>query len=147
MDHIHRSVYPQLLSHIGDNKIILQYGARRVGKTFILQSIARQYPETALFLNAEDFEVQAIFSRQTYESYSRLIGGAKLLILDEAQEISSIGKHLKFMIDSFPQLTILASGSSSFDLKNISGEPLTGRCYQYELYLIDFTEMEQHSGI
>lgn len=146
MDTIQRSVYPHLLSHIGENKVILLYGTRRVGKTFLLRSIAKAYSETSLFLNAEDHEVQAILSRQTFESYSRLIGEANLLILDEAQEIETVGKHLKFMIDSFPELTVFASGSSSFDLKNVSGEPLTGRSYQYELYPVGYTEMENTFG-
>ena len=38
------------------------------------------------------------------------------------------------MIDSMPGLTIIATGSSSFDLLNKAGDPLTGRQYQFHLY-------------
>jgi predicted AAA+ superfamily ATPase len=48
------------------------------------------------------------------------------------------------MIDSFPELTILATGSSSFDLLNKSGEPLTGRMIPFHLYPIAQKELKQH---
>ena len=67
-------------------------------------------------------------------------------MIDEAQNVPDIGKQLKFMIDSFPKLTIIATGSSSFDLMNQSGEPLTGRSYQYTLFPISQSELLKQFG-
>ena len=48
------------------------------------------------------------------------------------------------MIDSNPELTIIATGSSSLDLMNKSGEPLTGRHFQINLY--PFAQLELGSN-
>jgi uncharacterized protein len=66
------------------------------------------------------------------------------LIIDEAQAIPDIGKALKLMIDSNPQLTIIATGSSSLILINTSGEPLTGRDRQFILYPIAQSELNEN---
>lgn len=146
MENIIRAIEPIIKKRLGQNKVLLLYGTRRVGKTKLLHAIAKSYDATYLLLNAEDNEVQGILARQTAENYKRLIGDSQLLMIDEAQTIPDIGKHLKFMIDTFPNLTIIATGSSSFDLMNQSGEPLTGRSYQYTLYPISFGELEHTIG-
>ena len=63
------------------------------------------------------------------------------MVIDEAQVIPDIGKILKLLIDSFKDLTIIASGSSAFDLSNQTGEPLTGRSITYYLYPIAQLEL------
>jgi predicted AAA+ superfamily ATPase len=146
MDNILRQLQPQLEKRIGQNKVLLLYGTRRVGKTRLLQRIGEQYKGEYLMLNAEDVDVQALLARRTAENYKRILGSNTLLMIDEAQTIPDIGKHLKFMIDTFPKLTVIATGSSSFDLMNKSGEPLTGRSYQYTLYPISFAELESTHG-
>jgi uncharacterized protein len=67
-------------------------------------------------------------------NYKRIIGNNKLVVIDEAQVIPEMGKVLKLMIDENEDLTIIATGSSAFDLSNQTGEPLTGRSYTYYLY-------------
>lgn len=146
MENIIRAIEPSIKKRLGQNKVLLLYGTRRVGKTKLLHAIAKSYDASYLLLNAEDNEVQGILARQTAENYKRLIGDSQLLMIDEAQTIPDIGKHLKFMIDTFTNLTIIATGSSSFDLMNQSGEPLTGRSYQYTLYPISFGELEHTIG-
>ena len=94
-----------------------------------------------MLLNADDFDVQEVLKKRTVANYQRLINDATLLIIDEAQAIPEIGSILKLMIDSHPHLTILATGSSSLDLVNASGEPLTGRSYSYNLYPVAQLEL------
>lgn len=94
-----------------------------------------------MLLNAEDFDVQEVLKKRTVANYQRLINDTTLLIIDEAQAIPEIGSILKLMIDSHPHLTILATGSSSLDLLNASGEPLTGRSYSYNLYPVAQLEL------
>ena len=96
-----------------------------------------------LLLNAEDFEVQEVFKKRSIANYQRLIGDATLLILDEAQAIENVGAALKLMIDSQPHLTILATGSSSLDLVNSTGEPLTGRQVVFQLFSIAQMEIKE----
>jgi predicted AAA+ superfamily ATPase len=140
---VKREIEQQVEKLLGKNKVLLILGTRRVGKTFLINTIQQKYKDPVVVLNGEDFEVQELLKKRTSANYKRLIGSAKLLILDEAQVISEIGNILKLMIDSIPDLTILATGSSSFDLLNKAGEPLTGRQIQFKLYPVAQLELKK----
>ncbi len=146
MDFIQRQLQKTIEKRIGENKALLIYGTRRVGKTRLLKAIRSRHKKPSLLLNAEDMEVQSLLARRTAANYRRIIGRHELLMIDEAQVAPDIGRHIKFMIDTFPKLTIIATGSSSFDLMNKSGEPLTGRSYQYTLYPVSQGELFHHQG-
>ena len=138
---INRTIEGQIEQAIGKNKVLLVLGTRRVGKTFLIKAIQRKLQQPAVVLNGEDLKTQEILRDITAANYQLILGTANLLILDEAQAVPNIGRILKFMIDSFPTLTILATGSSSFDLLNMAGEPLTGRRIQFNLYPLSQLEL------
>ncbi len=48
---------------------------------------------------------------------------------------------LKILYDEFPDLKIIATGSSSFELSNLVNEPLTGRKIVYQLYPLTHREL------
>ena len=75
---------------------------------------------------------------------SGVTDGYDVLFIDEAQRIPDIGINLKIIHDQLPQLRVIATGSSSFDLANKVQEPLTGRTWTYTLYPISFLELAQH---
>ncbi len=138
---VKRAIESQLEEAIGKNKVLLILGTRRVGKTFLLKAIQARLDQPVITLNGEDFEVQTLLQNITAANYNLIVGSAKLLIIDEAQAVPNIGKVLKFMIDTIPTLTVLATGSSSFDLLNKAGEPLTGRKIQFNLYPLSQLEL------
>lgn len=138
--YIQRHILNLLQSKVGLNKVILLFGTRRVGKTVLIKQIENDLKIPFLHLNAEDSDVQEILSVRTVANYQRLLGDIKLLIIDEAQVIPDIGRILKLMIDEL-DITIIATGSSAFDLGNKTGEPLTGRSSTYNLYPISQTEL------
>jgi predicted AAA+ superfamily ATPase len=144
MAQIDRSIENQIISCIGSNKVVLLFGTRRVGKTFLLQSILKKTDKKVLSLNGEDLDVQELFQRRTAANFQNIVGDANLLMIDEAQAIPNIGQALKLMIDTQSQLTILATGSSSLELVNQSGEPLTGRNIPFMLYPIAQSELKQN---
>lgn len=146
MKSISRFLGAQLSKRIGQNKVLLIYGTRRVGKTNMLKILEAENKEKCLMLNCEDYDVKQLLANQTARNYKSILADKTLLLLDEAQVITNIGQHLKFMIDTFPQITIIATGSSSFDLMNQSGEPLTGRSYQYNMYPLTFGELAKENG-
>jgi uncharacterized protein len=131
---IDRILLNSLQSQLGKNKVLVLVGARRVGKTFLLNELELGYAGKVLRLNGDLPETHQLLNSQNVQTYSRILNGANLLLIDEAQVIPGIGKILKIMIDHFKDLTILATGSSSFDLSNRLGEPLTGRQITYHLY-------------
>jgi len=138
---IKRYIEDRILQLLGSNKVILILGTRRVGKTFLINRIKEHFKGKMLMLNAEDYDVQDILKKRSIANYKALTGGAELLIIDEAQAIPEIGSVLKLMIDSQTQLTIIATGSSSLDLMNTTGEPLTGRQFPFNLYPISQMEL------
>ncbi len=72
-----------------------------------------------------------------------LIGDSDLLFIDEAQNVDNIGINLKILHDHFPELRIVVTGSSSFDLAHQIQEPLTGRTMTFRLYPIAVAELAQ----
>lgn len=140
MDYINRYIEPAILDALKPGKAIVLLGARRVGKTELLKFLRRNLSSDHLFLNGDDLDTNDILSRKTVQNYRGLIGDHDLLIIDEAQEIDNIGSKIKLMLDSFDGLRIIATGSSAFDLKNQTGEPLVGRKTSFHLF--PFAQME-----
>ena len=66
--------------------------------------------------------------------------------MDEAQNIRNIGKVLKIIVDTYPKMQIIATGSSSFDLFQKISEPLTGRNFQFMLYPLSASEIKGKRG-
>lgn len=126
---------------MGKQKVVMLYGTRRVGKTTLIQNIADEREEDVLMLQGEDIQVAEMLQQRTIANYKRLIGKKKIVIIDEAQAVPQIGPALKLMIDNIKNITIIATGSSSFDLVSAAGEPLVGRQLIYYLYPIAQVEL------
>jgi len=118
-------------------------GARRVGKTFLLNQYLKDITEKYIFWNGEDFAVHDLLKRRSVQNYKNILGDAKLLIIDEAQKIPDAGMILKLIVDSFENLKIVVTGSSAFDITNLTGEPLTGRKFEITLYPVSENEFRQ----
>lgn len=138
-----RHIFSQIIDKTSSNKVLIIYGARRVGKTHLMRAVEEQFQGKSLFLNAEDLDTIMLLSDRRVASFGRWVAGIDLLIIDEAQVVPEIGKSLKLLIDSFPNLTILASGSSAFELSNKTGEPLVGRQIQFQLFPIAQMELSK----
>lgn len=138
---IPRIVQQQMEAKIGQQKVILLYGTRRTGKTTIIEKIVETHQKDALLLHGEDLYVSELLQNRTVANYQQLTRGKKLVVIDEAQSIPEIGKILKLLIDTVKGITIIATGSSSFDLVNKTGEPLVGRNLEYYLYPISQVEL------
>ena len=133
MDTIRRIMQRQIESRMQAQKVMLLFGARRVGKTFLLKQIVADFSGKSLVLNGEDADSVAMLEPVSIANYRHVFQDVKLLAIDEAQHIPDIGKKLKLIVDEVPDIRVIASGSSSFDLKNQAGEPLVGRSTQFML--------------
>ena len=145
MDFLFRSVEARINKYLKPNKAVILLGARRVGKTKLIEKIIENATEKYVYLNGEDVETQNILSKRSTANYQRMMGDAKLLIIDEAQEIKEIGKKIKLMLDTLKGIKVLVSGSSAIELNNNVGEPLVGRkntIYLYPLAQLEFSKIE-----
>jgi len=141
MSEIERILGGKILNYLKTpQKAVLIFGARRVGKTVLINQILKQYGNTALLLNGEDYDAQAMLEERSAANYRRLLAGKEILAVDEAQSVPDIGRKLKLILDEVPGIRVIASGSSSFDLQNTAGEPLVGRSTAF--YLTPFSSQE-----
>ena len=145
---INRVIKKTLIERLIPNKVNLIFGTRRVGKTFLLKKILASVGFQTLFLQGEDTDTQRLLAERSIANYQRVLQNIELLVIDEAQAIPDIGKILKLIIDNIEGIRVIVTGSSAFDLANLSGEPLTGRAFFHELYPISQQELvEQENAL
>jgi uncharacterized protein len=126
------------------NKVLIIYGARRVGKTTIVKEFIKNNPQLKSRLDSgDDIRIQHLLSNPNLKKLKEYAEGYDLIAIDEAQNIANVGATLKLMIDHLPKLKIIATGSSSFELSGQVGEPLTGRKITLNLYPISELELKK----
>lgn len=141
MGNIKRILQQEIEQRIRPSKVALIFGARRVGKTVLLKEILNQYSGRTLLLNGESLDTIKMLQERTITNYRQLFDGIELLAIDEAQHIPEIGLILKLIVDEVPNIAVIATGSSSFDLQNQAGEPLVGRSTQFLLTPLSIKEL------
>lgn len=127
-------------------KIILVLGARQVGKTTLIQKMGKKLEEEGkrvMYLNCDLAEDIAAINTNSRVVLERLLANIDVILIDEAQRLDNPGLTLKIIYDNFSSVRVLATGSSSFDLKNKLSDPLTGRYLDFTLYPFSFTEVLQ----
>ncbi len=143
MEFIQRELEKIIAEKIQPGKVVIISGARRVGKTVLVNTLIKQMSKNILFLNGEDINTHLALEKRSVENYKNLLGSKEVLVIDEAQNIPEIGKILKLIVDEFPSLKVIVTGSSAFDIHNLAGEPLTGRKYTYVLFPLSERELSQ----
>ena len=118
------------------NRALIIYGPRRIGKTTLLNSYLNKTKYKYLLDTGDNVETRQIFALPDFEKIIDYAANYELIAIDEAQLIPSIGSGLKILVDHVPNIKVIATGSSSFDLANQVGEPLTGRKITINLYPI-----------
>ncbi len=140
---IKRILENQIIEKINTtNKVVVIYGARQVGKTTLANEIINKLKLKTISINADEKKYNDVLSSRDFSKIKRLISGYELLFIDEAQRIKDIGINLKIIKDNLPDLKVIVTGSSSFDLANKITEPMTGRTWTYILYPISVLELK-----
>ena len=121
-------------SFVQNGKVLIIYGPRQVGKTTIINSFLEQFKDKYRVYAGDSITTQEIFSSQRLEKLKEHVEDLDLLFIDEAQNIKNIGINLKIIIDAYPNLKIVVTGSSSFELAGQIGEPLMGRNILLNMY-------------
>jgi uncharacterized protein len=122
-------------------KVVLIYGARRVGKTALLRKLLDGHVGSVFFSTGEDADLAGILGSRKSETYRLFFQNYDIIAIDEAQYLSDVGRSLKMLVDLFPETSFLVTGSSSFGLSQEVSEPLTGRNLVQTLYPISLGEL------
>jgi len=128
------------------HRAIILYGARRTGKTTILNAIASSLSNFH-YINCDLIDGQEAFNIRNQDDVRQALGRYSYLLIDEAQRVTDIGIKLKIIIDTLPDLQIIATGSSSLDLANQTNEPLTGRKFEFIIPPLSTAELYNSDGM
>ena len=131
-------------SYLFKGKAILVFGARQVGKTSLIRSTCQK--NSFLWLNGDEPDTQLLLENITSDRLKAIVGDNKILVIDEAQMIHNIGLLIKRMVDNFPDIQIIASGSSAFELADKTKESMVGRKEELQLFPLNYKEMVTHTN-
>ena len=142
MDLINREIEHRVKESLSaPHQAVILYGPRQAGKTTLINLISGQLDQGQVIrFIGDDLAAQQQLGRHELATLSQLVSGKTLVIIDEAQRIPNIGLTIKLLVDNFP-LTVLASGSASFDLADKLNEPLTGRTKTFTLFPFSYGEL------
>ena len=141
---INRTLENTILKSLHRNKIIVLYGARQVGKTTLIRQVLSKLETKSLEVQGDQIIYKDAFSQGRLNPMLEVVGGHQLLFIDEAQSIPQIGENIKILHDAKPDLKIILTGSSSFELANRTKEALTGRTITFQLHPIAVSELTSH---
>ncbi len=144
---IGRSIEKDIRQRMFDGKAIIIMGARQVGKTTLIRQVLNSDDKSIFWFNGDEADTRNLFENISATRLSSIIGNHRIVVIDEAQRISDIGIKLKLITDQIPNVQLIATGSSSFELANKINEPLTGRKWEYRLFPLSFSELVQETNL
>lgn len=140
---IKRQIFDKVLERVEPGKVVVIYGPRRVGKTTLLNQLVKEIKSDYLLVNGQERGVKKWLGSQDSLMMRKYLGDNQVLLIDEAQYVNQIGFNLKILVDAMPEIKVVATGSSSFELANQMGEPLVGRKWQFILYPLAQLELKE----
>jgi predicted AAA+ superfamily ATPase len=140
---IKRTIQDAIEQSLFQRKAIIIYGARQVGKTTLIRAIQEKSAVSSIYLNCDEPDIRRALSDKTSTELKMLTGNNRLVLIDEAQRVGTIGLTIKLLTDTAPDIQVIATGSSAFELSSRIEEPLTGRKREFRLYPFSLTELSQ----
>jgi predicted AAA+ superfamily ATPase len=139
---IQRNNLPYQRYFIKNNKIkhrlTIITGQRGIGKTITIAQYMQQHNELkSLYVSMDSFIVGDLSMYEIAEQFE--IDGGKLLCFDEIHKYSNWSQELKTIYDSFPNLRIVASGSSALEI-NKGSHDLSRRAHILKMEGMSFKE-------
>lgn len=95
---IERALQTQILNDETPPKAVIIFGARQVGKTTLLDELARQSQSVRRF-NGDDTADHALLLFNSTTDVELTLRQADTIIIDEAQRFPNIGLILKQLVD------------------------------------------------
>ena len=150
---IARDVLPGLEQELGKKEATVITGMRRVGKTTLLTYLFDQITsENKYIFDLENPLHRHIFEEENYDAiwynlaqYTITNKEKAYIFIDEIQNLPEISTVIKYLYDHF-DIKFVLSGSSSYYLKNLFPESLSGRKIVFEVYPLTFTEFLRFKG-
>jgi uncharacterized protein len=142
---VYFSPFKALALNPGVRRATVLLGPRRVGKTVMLRQLIHEAitstikPQSILYVSVDT----PIYSRVPPEKFVDLLpvkNGNSLVIFDEIQYLKDWEIHLKDLVDNYPDIKFVVSGSAAAALKLKSTESGAGRFSDFMLPPMTFYE-------
>ncbi|OGG20513.1 ATPase [Candidatus Gottesmanbacteria bacterium RIFCSPHIGHO2_02_FULL_40_13] len=142
-----RKIYPELYSHAQTNLVTVLTGMRRTGKTTLIQQLLADLPnKNSIYLDLQRPDNRELFEQKNYDTIRETFIARGILpdlpmivALDEMQLAPESPSAIKYLSDHH-KIKFIVTGSSSYYLKNLFSESLSGRKKLFELFPLDFGE-------
>lgn len=124
-------------------RLSLIVGQRGVGKTttliqYLLHAVKNNFKDPSiLYIQADHFLMGQTPLYEIAEQFQAL--GGRLIAFDEIHKYSNWSQELKSIYDTFPDLTVIASGSSALEI-NRGAYDLSRRAVVHTMYGLSFRE-------
>jgi predicted AAA+ superfamily ATPase len=146
--YLQRKIFSSLEDHIEKKQVTVIIGMRRTGKTTLVKELLSHVKsENKLFIDLERMDNRFLFTEKNYDNITNSLEQRGLnfnqkafLALDEIQIVPEIVSVIKYLYDKYT-IKFILTGSSSFYLKNLFSESLSGRKKIFELYTLNFSEL------
>ena len=144
---IERKIHQSIKKHLVQKQISVITGMRRTGKTTLVKKLLDDIAsDNKIYIDLQRLDNRELFLEKNYENVLRALTEKGLdfskrvyVALDELQLVPEAVSVLKYLYDHH-KIKFLVTGSSSFYLKNLFSESLSGRKKIFELYPLDFGE-------
>jgi len=134
-------------------KVVVFYGVRRSGKTYLLYEVFRKNPKASLYVDFEDERLRKFTVndfqklRDAYfDLYPELVGQEVCFLLDEIQNVSSWEKFVRRVTER-EKIRVYVSGSSSKMTPQELHTSLRGRAWGGEVLPFSFKEYLSSQGV
>ncbi|MBI3397433.1 ATP-binding protein [Candidatus Woesebacteria bacterium] len=142
-----RKIYTSLLSHAQSPLVTVLTGMRRTGKTTLVRQLLLDIPnKNSLYLDLQRPDNRELFNQKNYEAIREAFIARGLsaqdpmvIVLDEIQLSPTSPGVIKYLSDHH-KIKFIVTGSSSYYLKDLFSESLSGRKKLFELHPLDFGE-------
>lgn len=149
--YFNRYITDKMISGFERSRIIILIGSRQVGKTYISKNYLENHTDSKIiglyynFESSADLEAwQTIDYLEKHLAQSNLTLKDKIFfVIDEFHYLKNATKMFKLIYDVYPNIKILATGSSSIEIQKHLKESLVGRKIVYNVYPLSFEEYLQ----
>ncbi len=149
-----RLIWPSLRDHLKKKQITVLTGMRRTGKTTLIRGLLKEAnTDNSLYLDFQRLPDRELFYEKNIdvllESLSQRgldIKKPLIIALDEFQLAPEAASVVKVLYDHY-HVKFLITGSSSYYLKNLFSESLSGRKKIFELFPLNFSEVLTFQGV
>ena len=147
-----RKILQNVKKWLLEKEIVILNGPRQVGKTSLLKLLKKELirqgiaEENIFYLNLEELNILSDLNEDPKNLLKYIVdkGSKNYFFIDEIQYLDNPSNFLKQLYDEYSEkIKIIATGSSSLELKAVLQDSLAGRKVSFLVKPLDFKEYLQ----